>query len=35
VSRAPAEVVEQQRATLAELEEQVSAIDQNLASLPG
>lgn len=35
VSRAPAEVVEQQRATLAELEEQVNAIDQNLASLPG
>ena len=35
VARAPVEVVEQQRATLAELEEQIRSIDQNLASLPG
>jgi valyl-tRNA synthetase len=35
VERAPVEVVEQQRATLAELEEQIRSIDQNLASLPG
>lgn len=34
VQRAPVEVVEQQRATLAELEDQVKSIDQNLASLP-
>jgi hypothetical protein len=27
--------VEQQRATLAELEEQIRSIDQNMASLPG
>lgn len=35
VQRAPAELVEQQRATLAELEEQIRSIDQNMASLPG
>jgi valyl-tRNA synthetase len=34
VQRAPAEVVEQQRATLKELEEQIEAIGLNLASLP-
>ncbi|MCY2937357.1 MAG: valine--tRNA ligase [Planctomycetota bacterium] len=34
VERAPAEVVVQQRATQAELEEQISSINQNLASLP-
>jgi valyl-tRNA synthetase len=35
VQRAPVELVEQQRATLAELEEQIRSIDQNMASLPG
>ncbi|MFM7111746.1 MAG: hypothetical protein ACKO26_11435, partial [Planctomycetota bacterium] len=34
VQRAPAEVVEQQRATLKELEEQIEAIGLKLASLP-
>ncbi|MFM7112904.1 MAG: valine--tRNA ligase [Planctomycetota bacterium] len=34
VQRAPAEVVEQQRTTLKELEEQIEAIGLNLASLP-